>query len=462
MGGLTAGPVPPGRADPSVNDLAAEVGDEVVLARAFLSRIAEPACIPLWGLVRRVGSVEAVRLIKAGDVSDRVRRATAPRLAETDPYADLEAAERYGIRLMVPESAQWPHFAMAALERTGAARLREYELGRTTQSESGEEIPPLALWVLGNAELDSLGVRSVGIVGARAATAYGERVACDLATGLAQRGFAIVSGGAYGIDAAAHRGALAAGGVTVVVSAGGLDAPYPPANRRLFELAAQSGLLLSESPPGAAPRRRRFLTRNRLIAALSTGCVVAEASLRSGAVNTATHCLNLGRTLMVVPGPVTSAMSAGCHDLLRKHEGVVRLVTSVTDVVEQVGTLSELSEPAPTRSVGTQSAPAADDTSTRSRLDELDENARALFDSFSARRTSTPEQLVAASGLSIAQTLRALAVLEGAGLVERRPEGFGIAAPRRRGAVGRGPQRTPSEVDDRLAVVPGRDADGGR
>ncbi|HET6878121.1 MAG TPA: DNA-processing protein DprA [Jatrophihabitans sp.] len=428
MGGLAA---QPSLANPADRPVGADVDDEVLLARAFLTRIAEPACIPLWGLVRRVGAVEAVRQIKAGIAADEVMRATAPRLAETDPHADLDIAQRYGIRLIVPESAQWPHFAMSALERTGAARLREYENGKTTQSEAGEDIPPLALWVRGTAELHSLGVRSVGIVGARAATAYGERVAADLASGLGARGFPVVSGGAYGIDAAAHRGALAAGAGTVVVSAGGLDKPYPASNHRLFELAAETGLLVSESPPGAAPRRRRFLTRNRLIAALSTGCVIVEASTRSGAGNTATHCLKLGRHLMVVPGPVTSAMSAGCHDLLRKHEGTVRLVTNVADVVEHIGTLSELielSEPATAdpRPADTAAAAAPADASLRQRLDALDATSRALYDSFGARRSSTPEELVSASGQSIAEILRGLALLEGAGLIERRADGFRI------------------------------------
>jgi DNA processing protein len=151
-------------------------------------------------------------------------------------------------------------------------------------------------------------------------------LSADLAYGLSGHGFDIVSGGAYGIDAAAHRAALAAGGSTVIVSAGGLDRPYPSGNAQLFERAADNGLLISESPPGSAPHRQRFLTRNRLIAALSTGVVVVEAARRSGALNTAGHCRLLGRPLMVVPGPVTSAMSAGCHDLLRDEHGYAVLV----------------------------------------------------------------------------------------------------------------------------------------
>ena len=137
-------------------------------------------------------------------------------------------------------------------------------------------------------------MRSAGIVGARASTEYGNRVAADLAFGLGSAGLEIVSGGAYGIDAAAHRGALAAGAVTVAVSAGGLDRPYPTGNAALFEQIAAAGLLISESPPGCAPQRHRFLSRNRLIAAFSSGIVVVEAAGRSGATNTANHARRLG------------------------------------------------------------------------------------------------------------------------------------------------------------------------
>ena len=149
----------------------------------------------------------------------------------------------------------------------------------------------------------------------------------------------VVSGGAYGIDAAAHRGALALGGTTVLVSAGGLDRPYPPGNGRLFEAVAESGLLVSESPPGSAPQRHRFLTRNRLIAALSGATIVVEAARRSGAINTAAHARGLGRVLLAVPGPITSALSVGCHDLLSHESDPAVLVTSLEDVLSTVSGL---------------------------------------------------------------------------------------------------------------------------
>jgi DNA processing protein len=404
--------------------------DELALARALLSRLAEPACIPLWGYVRDEGPVEAVRKIRAGTAPADVMRATAARLPAADPEADLAAAQHHGIRLVYPEAPEWPHFGLACLEQAGLRRLAEYRKGRTAAAEHGEPIPPLALWIRGTADLATLGVRSAGIVGARAATAYGERVAADLAFGLAARDFAVVSGGAFGIDAAAHRGALGAGGVTYLVSAGGLDTPYPPANTRLFERCAESGLLIAESPPGAAPRRRRFLTRNRLIAALSSGTVVVEASARSGAINTARHCLRLDRPLMVVPGPVTSALSAGCHDLLRQHEGLARIVTCTDDVVAHIGTLSE----APTG--GTH--PAAGGYGVRDRLDAVAEPARILFDSFPSRASVGLDYLVAASGLPVATVLQSLSALELAELVERSGDGYRILRRAKGRSDGRG------------------------
>lgn len=433
-----------GRVTRTGGDIAAPAGsqcglecEEVAFARAYLSRVAEPACIPLWGYVREIGPVSAMRHIRGGTAPDDVLRATRARADSADPAADLAAAERRGIRLVYPEAPDWPHFALACLEQTGLRRLAEYRAGTATPAEHGEPIPPLALWIRGTADLATLGVRSVGIVGSRAATAYGEQVAADLAYSLAGRGFAVVSGGAFGIDAAAHRGALGIGGQTYLVSAGGLDLPYPPANANLFERCADSGLLISESPPGAAPQRRRFLTRNRLIAALATGTVVVEASKRSGAVNTAGHCLRLGRPLMAVPGPVTSAMSVGCHDLLRRDEAPARLVTSADDVVEVIGSLSDtLSPGAPV------SAPAGDEPrdQLRASLDALDESARAVFDGFPARGAVGVDDLVASSGLPPVDVIRSLPALEAAGLIEPQDARYRI---RRRkkgdGSLGSGP-----------------------
>lgn len=398
------------------------VTDEILLARAYLSRVAEPACIPVWDCVRRLGPVAAARVISDGGGSDRVSAATAARREHVDPQADLDAAQRHGIRLVVPESADWPHFALAALERTGQARAARFAAGEHKVAESGEPMPPLALWVRGVGELRSIGVRSVGIVGSRAATAYGEHVTADLGYGLAGREIVVVSGGAYGIDAAAHRSALAAGGQTVVVSAGGLDRPYPNGNAALFDRAAQSGLMISESPPGAAPHRQRFLTRNRLIAALSTGTVVVEAARRSGAANTAGHCITLGRPLMAVPGPVTSPMSAGCHDLLRRERDPALLVTSVDDVLAVVGAMGDGLTPERQEEQGTVGG------DVRAELDRLDSIARRVFEGLPVRRAARPDEIAQRCGVSPLEVIRSLPVLDLAGLLDASDAGYRIAS----------------------------------
>jgi DNA processing protein len=394
------------------------VADEVLLARAFLSRVAEPASVPVWALVHDIGPVAAAAAIRDGTAGEWVIRATEPRRGRIDPHADLDAAERHGIRLVVPESAEWPHFAFAALENTALARRRRFDQGETAVVEAGEPMPPLALWVSGSGDLASVGVRSVGIVGARAATGYGEHVTADLAYGLARRGLVVVSGGAYGVDAVAHRSALAAEGHTVLVSAGGLDRPYPPGNAALFTRVAEAGLLVSESPPGCAPQRHRFLTRNRLIAALSTGTVVVEAAVRSGAGNTAGHCFTQGRPVMAVPGPVTSPMSAGCHALLRREPEPALLVTSVADVLAVVGGIGEV--------VDTPAADGAADV--RAELDALDPVARRVFDGVPARRPARPDEIAQRSGVSPLEVIRALPVLDLARLIEASDAGYRIDA----------------------------------
>ena len=398
------------------------VSEEVLLARAFLSRVATPASIGVWQIVRRDGPEAAVRALRTGEWGRERFPAEAARAEQADPYGDLEFAERHGIRIVVPESDEWPHFAFAALEATGRERLARYRNGDTKQSDSGELVPPLALWVRGTLDLASVGVRSIAIVGARAATEYGEWVARDFAAKLAEHGFVVVSGGAHGIDAAAHRGALSARGETVLVSAGGLDRPYPPANAGLYERVAESGLLLSESPPGSDPRRHRFLTRNRLIAALGTGTLVVEAAERSGAMNTAGHCVGLGRPLLAVPGPITSGASAGCHKLIRAEVNPAQLVGSVADILLAIGSASDLPAALPRE-------PGSPRDALAGRLDALDPAARQVFDAFPSRRCVTADRLAVAAGLPVLTVIRILPVLEMAGLVESRADGYRVARP---------------------------------
>jgi DNA processing protein len=398
------------------------VTDEVLLARAFLNRIFEPAHVPLWSLVRKDGPVAVAAALRAGRLAGPYFDAAAARIPSADPWADLESAQRHGIRLVVPESDEWPHFAFAALEAAGLRRAAAWS-SEPNHADSGELVPPIALWIRGAAGLATVGVRSVAIVGARGATEYGLSAAHDFAAGLAQRGFEVVSGGAHGIDAAAHRGALAVDGTTILVSAGGLDRPYPPANTELFERVAATGLLVSESPPGADPRRRRFLTRNRLIAALGTGTLVVEAARRSGAVNTATHSSDLGRPLMAMPGPITSRTSAGCHWLISRSAGPARLVSCVQDVLESIGASSDLELPTDASEPG-----AADTAGLRAaRVDALDPAARRIFDAFPSRGWIGPDRLAVAAGVGPLDVIRALPALELAGLVEASGDGYRVA-----------------------------------
>lgn len=410
--------------------MSAPVNDDVLLARAYLSRVGEPASVAVWQFVTDVGPVDAVRALRTErGVPPDVLAETASRRRDADPEGDLAAAERHGLRLVVPESAEWPHFALACLERAVLPRAAAYAAGTFRRNESGEPVPPLALWVRGAGELPTVGVRSVGIVGARAATQYGLSVTAELGYGLAGRDVVVVSGGAYGIDAGAHRAALAACGTTVLVSAGGLDRPYPPGNAALFDAVADSGLLISESPPGCSPQRRRFLTRNRLIAALSTGVVVVEAAARSGATNTARHAGTLGRAVMAVPGPVTSAMSVGCHQLLRRDPDPALLVTCVDDVLAVVGSIGE--------GLGAPGGGGPKVTDVRAELDLLTPVERAVFDGLPARRYAGAEEIAARSGVGPLDVVRALPALDAAGLVEADGVGFRAARRVRADSAGR-------------------------
>lgn len=317
----------------------------------------------------------------------------APRIARADARVGaglVREAARAGARLVVPADEEWPD----GLRGLGTAM-------------------PLCLWVRGAGVRPA--ARSVAVVGARAATGYGERVAFELAEGLARRGTTVVSGGAYGVDAAAHRGALSGGGRTVVVLAGGVDRAYPAGNARLVERAvAEGGAVVAEVPPGAAPTKSRFLQRNRMIAALASATVVVEAAWRSGALSTAHHAARLLRPVGAVPGPVTSVASAGAHRLLR--EGVAVCVTDVDEVLELVGEIG--TDLVPERAEARRAGDAADPT------------ARAVLDALGARRWRSVEELAEVAGLSVAGVRGALGLLELDGVVTRLGEGWRRAAPR--------------------------------
>jgi DNA processing protein len=291
------------------------------LARIGLAAASEPGDTVTGTLISHVGAVETLALVtSAGALPPSIdpaegalwRRRLAPRLDPGNVDRIREEMALRALTLLTVEDLSWP----AEMQQLGVQA-------------------PLALWLSGQPSLLE-GVTSgrITLVGARAATSYGEHITMELASDLASQGRVICSGGAYGIDGAAHRAAtMARPGSTVAVLAGGLDRFYPAGNQQLFERIKDSGgLLMSELPPGSAPTRWRFLQRNRLLAALSAATIVVEAGYRSGSLNVASQAHALGRPIGAVPGPVTSPASAGCHRLLQ--EGIATIVTDTRDAVD--------------------------------------------------------------------------------------------------------------------------------
>ncbi|MGA8115870.1 MAG: DNA-processing protein DprA, partial [Actinocatenispora sp.] len=384
--------------------------DEVRAARIALSWLCEPGHRALGQTVRVLGPVAALRRIIAGRAPESVRTAVAARLGAADPWrmADRLADEgrRLGCRLLTPEDEEWPR-QLDDLVRIGVAAD-----GRRFAHTD----PPLCLWVRGEPTLNTALDRAVAVVGSRASTSYGNHVAGEFAYGLAGEGWTVVSGGAYGIDAAAHRGALGAGEVTVAVLACGVDVVYPVGHASLFERIGDQGLLISEWPPGTTPHRHRFLIRNRVIAALCRGTVVVEASARSGARNTARRTRQLGRSLMAVPGPVTSGMSVGPHVLMREEDA--RLVTSVAEILEEVGRIGEDLAPVPRGPVTPR--------------DDLDDMSIRVLDAVPLGRPGTVEEIAVEAGVHPVQVRRTLPMLALLGFVLETPTGYRIADERQR------------------------------
>jgi len=316
---------------------------------------------------------------------DRALQRWAARMGQAPTAARLAEWRQDGLRLVCPGDAEWP-----------------------TQLDALGDASPVALWVRGSADLRFACLQSVSIVGARAATAYGSHVGTEMAAALAERGWAVVSGGAFGIDSCAHRGALAADGVTVAVLASGLGYGYPKGHFELFEAIAAQGVLVSEMPPDRRPTRPGFLIRNRVIAALSRGTVVIEAALRSGTFSTAARARDLCRPLMAVPGPVTSALSAGCHELIREWGAV--LVTGARDVLEHVS-------PAGQELGGPRRGPAVP-------RDDLDPVTRAVLEAMPARGGSGPATIAVSAGVGLDTAIRCLGSLAAAGFVERSDKGW--------------------------------------
>lgn len=350
-------------------------------ARLALSCVVEPATPRVAAAVAEFGA-EAIwqSLLDRQSDTPLARRA---RTFRAEPVLNRAAAA--GMRFVIPGDPEWP------------SRLGDLDGCEPVNDLTGA---PLGLWLRGGGDLAELVGRSVSIVGSRACTSYGETVASEVAAELGEAGYSTVSGGAFGIDAAAHRGCLASRTATVVVLAGGLDEAYPPAHRPLFERAAEQGVLVSELPPGQHPTRVRFLGRNRLIAALSQGTVLVEAAVRSGARNTVTWANCLARVVMAVPGPVTSALSYTPHRLVREAEAV--LVTRAAEVLELLGPLGR---------------PALRPVANRRPTDDLSADALRVFETIPARGGLSAGEVSLRSGVPLAACLGILDRLADQGFV---------------------------------------------
>jgi DNA processing protein len=394
---------------------AADEGERV--ARAALTYLAEPGDPWLAAAVRRHGAPRMVAAIREGrfpagshvtDTATRAMQRWRLRLAEIPQADDLAQLAGRGYRLLCPADSLWP---------PGLADLADGE--------------PYALWVRGAlTDLATVTRRSLAIVGSRAATAYGSYVAAEIAASVAARGWAVTSGGAYGIDGCAHRGAISASGVTIAVMACGVDRPYPAGHKDLLDAVAATGAVISEWPPGRPTARLRFLVRNRVIAAMTSGTLVVEAGRRSGALNTARHAAGLGRALMAVPGPVTSDLSAGCHSIIRDWGGT--LVTDADEVMERLSADGSGGRDETARARGPVPGGIPSATSPRNRLgradlarDALDLQAAMVLDALPAGGAGLPTSDVAVrSGLEPKVVLAKLAMLRVYDLAERTAQGW--------------------------------------
>jgi len=375
------------------------VSDGERRARVALSFLAQPGDPVLGAALERMSCGDLMGLVTGADGDGSVVLTGGPlepaldraicrwreRLGEVPSMARLAAWQQSGLRLVLPGDPEWP-----------------------TQLDDLGTVRPLLLWLRGCGDLRLACASSVAMVGARAATGYGNHVAVEMAAGLAERDIGIVSGGAFGIDASAHRGTLAADGVTVAVLAGGLEFGYPRGHTDLFLAIARQGVLVSECPPDRGPTRPGFLIRNRIIAALSRGTVVVEAALRSGALNSARHARELCRPVMAVPGPVTSDQSAGCHELIRDFGAMC--VTCANDVLQHVCP------------PGTQPSDLRLGPSTA--RDLLDPVTTAVLEEVPVRGGRGPASIAVRAGVDLDTALRCLGLLAASGFVERGPQGW--------------------------------------
>jgi DNA processing protein len=369
-------------------------------ARVALSFLADPGDPVLGAALRARTAAEVLAAVTGTDADGGAVLESLPesaalirglarwrtRLGLLPSVATLAGWQDGGMRLIIPGDPEWP----TQLDDLGDAR-------------------PLVLWLRGSGDLRYAGLRSVAVVGSRACSHYGEHVTLEMAASLAERGWAVFSGGAYGIDAWAHQGTLTADGVTVAVLAGGLYHGYPRGHEGLFGAIAAQGVLVSECPPAQAPTRPGFLVRNRLIAALSRGTVVVEAALRSGALNTARHARELCRPVMAVPGRIDSEQSAGCHELIREYGAMC--VTSAEDVVEHLQPSGTDGHHSPRHGLAT----------ARDRLDPV---AKAVLEHVPLRGGRGPASIAVRAGVDVDTVVSTLGLLAAAGFVQRHEQGW--------------------------------------
>lgn len=377
------------------------------ITRAALTQVIEPAdtygsvLVDRWGPARTLDVIlrddhpSGAEWQSLGEHAGKFRDALGRwqrKNSYVNPERALDRITSMGGGLLIPEDPEWP----LALDDLGPQK-------------------PLGLWWIGRPEVPS-STKTIAIVGSREATNYGTHATQRFVRWLAAHHFCVASGGAYGIDAAAHRAALDHGTgenmPTFAVLAGGLDQFYPAGNHLLLKQIAEHGTVLSELPPGFRPNRYRFLHRNRLLASLSTATLVVEARWRSGAQNTAGHALELGREVGAVPGPVDSASSTGCHRLLR--ETPAQLIADESDLADLVGWDEDLTvavEPHGTDESG-------------SVLDGLSDQARMIFEALPVRSGTTIDKLCSITGSSAGEVMRQLVRLQRAGRSEKVASGW--------------------------------------
>ena len=282
------------------------------LARAQLFAAIEGGSVPWYEEISKFGAIEVRDRLIAGEYSaaSKIRE----RLIQNSGEEVLAEISKAGAFILTPEDVDWPI------------------------SINDLAAPPIALLIKGQREYLPNLVNSISIVGTRNPTQYGVRIAGDFGVGVADHEWAVVSGGAIGIDAAVHKGCLVGEGVTVAVLGGGFNRNYPAVHEKLFAEISESGLLISEVMPDVPAIPHRFLTRNRLIAALSKATVVVEAAFRSGSLRTARDAAEIFRPVLAVPGPINSPTSEGCHRLIA--ERVAELVSSISEVMVLVKPIS--------------------------------------------------------------------------------------------------------------------------